>query len=62
MIKRYSNPEMEAIWTDESKFQAFLDVEIATVKAWVELGEIPKSDYNKIKKNAKFSVKRIETL
>ena len=34
MIERYTLPEMGAIWTEEAKMRAWLDVEIAAVKAW----------------------------
>ena len=62
MIDRYTRPEMGAIWTDEAKFQAWLDVEIAVVEAQVELGSIPKEALVEIKKKAKFDVKRISEI
>ncbi|GER68022.1 adenylosuccinate lyase [Weizmannia acidilactici] len=59
MIERYTRPEMGAIWTDENKYKAWLEVEILACEAWAELGEIPKADVQKIRENAKFDVKRI---
>lgn len=59
MIDRYSRPEMREIWSEESKFQAWLDVEILIDEAWSKLGEIPAEDVEKIRANAKFSVDRI---
>ncbi len=59
MIDRYSRPEMRAIWSEESKFQAWLDVEILIDEAWSKLGEIPAEDVEKIRANAKFDVERI---
>ena len=59
MIERYTNPEMGAIWTDENKYQAWLDVEILADEAWAELGHIPAEDAAKIRANARFSVPRI---
>ena len=44
MIERYSRPEMRAIWTEENKFQAWLEVELAACEAWAELGHIPHED------------------
>ncbi len=41
MIERYSTPEMAAIWTDEARMAAWLQVELAVCEAWAELGEIP---------------------
>ena len=41
MIKRYTLPEMGAIWTEENKFRKWLDVEIAACQANAEAGNIP---------------------
>lgn len=59
MLERYSRPEMTAIWTEENKYQAWLEVEILADEAWAELGEIPKADVAKIRENATFDVARI---
>ena len=62
MIDRYSRPEMGAIWTEENKFHAWLEVEILACEAWAELGEIPKEDVQKIREKATFSVNRIKEI
>lgn len=59
MIARYTRPEMGAIWTDENRYQAWLEVEILACEAWSELGEIPKEDVAKIRENATFDIDRI---
>lgn len=59
MIERYTRPEMGAIWTDENKYNAWLEVEILASEAWSELGDVPKEDVEKIRQNASFSVDRI---
>lgn len=59
MLERYSRPEMTAIWTEENKYRAWLEVEILADEAWAELGEIPKADVAKIRENATFDVARI---
>lgn len=59
MISRYTRPEMGAIWTEENKFKAWLEVEILACEAWAELGEIPKEDVKKIRENASFNMDRI---
>ncbi|WP_026691242.1 adenylosuccinate lyase [Alteribacter aurantiacus] len=59
MIERYTRPEMGAIWTDENRYQAWLEVEIKACEAWAELGDIPKEDVVKIRENAGFDVERI---
>ena len=59
MISRYARPEMAAIWTDEKKFECWLEVELAADEAWAKLGHIPAEDVEKLRQNAKFDVKRI---
>jgi adenylosuccinate lyase len=58
MIERYSRPQMKKIWSEESKFHKWLQVEIAACEAWAEIGAIPKEAVPKIKK-ARFSLERI---
>jgi adenylosuccinate lyase len=53
---------MAVIWEPENKYQKWLDVEIAACEAWAKLGKIPKKSLAKIKKKAKFSVKRIDKI
>ncbi len=62
MIDRYSLPKMKKIWEDESKFDAFLQVEISAVKAFWKLGVVPEEDYRKIAANASFDVKEIRRI
>ncbi|TWI56035.1 adenylosuccinate lyase [Halalkalibacter nanhaiisediminis] len=62
MIERYTRPEMGAIWTEQNRFQAWLEVEIVACEAWAELGEIPKEDVEKIRQNASFDVARIHEI
>ncbi|WP_342025878.1 adenylosuccinate lyase [Cytobacillus pseudoceanisediminis] len=62
MIERYTRPEMGAIWTEENRFQAWLEVEILACEAWAELGDIPKEDVQKIRENASFNIDRIKEI
>ncbi|MFW5990489.1 MAG: adenylosuccinate lyase, partial [Campylobacterales bacterium] len=62
MVERYARSEMKNLWETESKFRAWLDVEIAATKAWSELGLVPKEDAEKIAKNATFDVDRINEI
>ncbi|MFM7286379.1 MAG: lyase family protein, partial [Cyanobium sp.] len=59
MIERYTLPEMGAIWSEEAKFQSWLDVEIAATEANCELGRVPVEAVATIKEKAHFSVERI---
>jgi adenylosuccinate lyase len=62
MIKRYSLPEMERLWTSEYRYECWLEVELAAAKALFELGVIPESDYNTIMEKADFNAERIEEI
>ncbi len=62
MIKRYTRKEMGGLWTEESKFSRWLEVEIAICEGWESVGEIPKGTADKIRKKAKFSIERIEEI
>ena len=59
MIERYTLPEMGEIWTDEYKFQTWLQVEIAVCEAQAKLGRIPQEAVDTIKEKANFDVARI---
>ncbi len=58
MIERYTLPEMGEIWTLESRYQAWLDVEIAACEAWAKLGVIPEEDARLIRERARVDVER----
>jgi adenylosuccinate lyase len=53
---------MKAIWTDEAKFQTYLDVEIAVCEAQCQLGRIPREAVDDIKQKAGFDIKRIDEI
>ncbi|MEB3306571.1 MAG: adenylosuccinate lyase [Cyanobacteriota bacterium] len=59
MIERYTLPEMGAIWSEQARFQSWLDVEIAATEANCELGRVPAEAMATIKQKATFSVQRI---
>jgi len=61
MIERYSRPQMKKVWSDESKFEKWLQVEIAVCEAWAELGAIPCEAIPGIKK-ARFNIKRFDEI
>ena len=62
MVERYAREEMKQHWTIKAKYDAWLKVEIAATKAWNKLGLIPDSDCEKIVKNAKFDIDRIDEI
>lgn len=62
MIERYTRPEMGAIWTEENRFNAWLEVEILACEAWSQLGDIPQEDVQKIREKASFNIDRIKEI
>ncbi|HST31755.1 MAG TPA: adenylosuccinate lyase [Chthoniobacterales bacterium] len=59
MIDRYSRPQMSQIWSDERKYQIWLEIEVLACEAMAELGQIPKQDATEIRKKARFSIPEI---
>ncbi|HWJ43961.1 MAG TPA: adenylosuccinate lyase, partial [Gaiellaceae bacterium] len=53
MIARYSRPPMARIWSDESRLARWLDVELAALDAWAEVGAVPADDVAEIRARAK---------
>ena len=62
MIDRYTLPEMGQLWSEQSKFQNWLDVEIAVCEVHAEMGTIPRDAVLEIKARANFSVARINEI
>lgn len=59
MIPRYSRPEAANIWTEQSKYDSWLTVELAVCDALADLGQIPASAAADIRAKAKFDERRI---
>src|SRR5213075_856096 len=47
------------IWSDERKYQIWLDIEVLACEAMAQLGQIPKQDAAEIRKKARFSIPEI---
>ncbi len=62
MIERYTLPEMGRIWTENTKFQCWLKVEIAACEANCSLGKMPEAALKEIRLNAKFEESRIKEI
>ena len=52
MIERYTLPEMGAVWSEQAKFQSWLDVEIAATESNCRLGRVPQEALDTIKAKA----------
>jgi adenylosuccinate lyase len=65
MIPRYTRPDMAAIWSPETRFRIWFEIEAHAADAMAELGIIPKDAAKTIRakgKNARFDVGRIEEI
>jgi adenylosuccinate lyase len=60
VIPRYTREKMGALWSDEHKYETWLQVELLACEAWVALGEIPREAVELIKKKARIDSKRID--
>jgi adenylosuccinate lyase len=59
MIARYSRPEMRELWSDESKYRAWLRVELAATETLARRGLVPEADLATIRAKAGFDARRI---
>ena len=62
MIERYSRKQLTDIWSEQNKYQIWLDVEVAAAEAMEKLGQIPKGVASVVRKKAKINVKRIHQI
>ena len=62
MIPRYTRPEMGRIWSEENGFRKWLEVEILAAEGLAQLGKVPKAAIARIRKKARFNIKRIRAI
>jgi len=62
MISRYTRPEMARIWTEQRKFETWLEIELLACEALAELGEIPREAVKEIREKASFDVQRVSEI
>ena len=62
MIPRYTLPEMGELWSEQSKFKHWLEVELAVCKAMAEMRLIPQKAFRNIQKKAAFDIERINQI
>ncbi|MDP8206282.1 MAG: adenylosuccinate lyase [Candidatus Electryonea clarkiae] len=62
MIKRYSRPEIDAVWTEQNKLECWLKVELAVCEAWSRRGKIPPEALAVIQQKAGFDLERVQTI
>ena len=60
MIPRYARPAMAAIWSDQAKYERWLQVEVAAVQAWAAEGAVPLEEAEAIAEQAGFALAEID--
>jgi len=62
MIPRYTNPEMGGIWSDQRRYETWLDVELAATDAMAEAGLVPADAARELREKGAFDIGRIEAI
>jgi adenylosuccinate lyase len=62
MIRRYTHPEMGAIWTEQRRYETWLEVELAAAEAMAEAGLVPTDAARELRAKASFDIGRIEEI
>jgi adenylosuccinate lyase len=62
MIPRYSHPEMSATWSDQRRYETWLEVELAAADAMAEAGMVPADAARELRARARFDIGRIEAI
>jgi adenylosuccinate lyase len=62
MIERYTRPEMGKIWTEENKYNIWLEIEVLAVEAMAKLGQVPEAAAKHIRETAKCDVDKINEI
>ena len=62
MIDRYTLPEMAAVWDERVKLALWVKIEIEAVKAWAELGKVPKDAAERVEERASISIERMKEI
>lgn len=62
MISRYTRPEMGRVWSEENRFQKWLEVELAAAETLAEAGVVPAAAAAKLRERARVDVARINEI
>jgi adenylosuccinate lyase len=62
MIARYTHPEMGGIWSEQRRYDAWLEVELAATDALADAGVVPAEDARALRERASFDIARIEEI
>ncbi|NMP23925.1 adenylosuccinate lyase [Sulfobacillus harzensis] len=60
MIDRYARPQMRELWSDQNRYQKWLDVEILAAEAWERSGKIPAGTAARLRQSARVDARRVD--
>ena len=60
MLDRYSRDYMKKLWSDQSRYERWLEVELLAIQAWEQLGRIPEGTSERLRQNAQVEAQRVE--
>jgi adenylosuccinate lyase len=62
MIPRYTNPEMAAVWSDETRYRIWLEIERCALEGLVQVGAAPQEALDAYNSKAQFSIERVQQI
>jgi adenylosuccinate lyase len=62
VIERYSRAPMRELWSEQRKFEIWLEIETLACEAMAEIGQIPSADAAEIRQRARFSIPEINEI
>ncbi|MEX2588214.1 MAG: adenylosuccinate lyase [Actinomycetota bacterium] len=62
MIDRYTRPQMAAVFSEQTKLEHWLQIEILATQVRAERGEVPAEDLETIKQKAAFDIERVKQI
>ncbi len=60
MLDRYSREGMKKLWSDQSRYERWLEVELLAAEAWERLGQIPEGTSARLRQDARVDAERVE--
>ena len=62
MISRYTNPEMGRIWSEQRRYETWLQVEVAAAEAMADAGIVPQDAARELRAKGAFNIARIDEI
>ena len=60
MISRYSRDVMRRLWSDQTRYERWLEIEILALESWEELGQVPRGVAQRLRQSASVEAERVD--